>query len=91
MSNEFIKNHPDAPQKLMNSFVDSYDFYRQNVSQANKRFVTESKLNISDSAFKTCSDIEPNVSAKSKKDIRVTFTESDLKSLQNASDFLYNQ
>ncbi len=91
MSNDFIKNHPDAPQKLMNSFIDAYDFYRQNISQANKRFVTESKLNISDSAFKTCSDIEPNVSAKSKKEIRVTFNESDLKSLQTAADFLYNQ
>jgi hypothetical protein len=91
MSNEFIKNNPEAPQKILSSFIDAYDFYRQNIYQANKRFVTESKLNISDSAFKTCSDIEPNVSAKSKKEIRVTFNESDLKSLQTAADFLYNQ
>jgi len=75
----------------MASFVDAYDFYRQNISQANKRFVTESKLNISDSAFKTCSDIEPNISAKSKKEIRVNFNELDLKSLQTAADFLYNE
>lgn len=91
MSNDFIKKNPDAPKKLITSFIDAYDFYRQNISQANKRFVAESNLNISDNAFKTCSDIELNVSAKSKKDIRVNFNESDLKSLQNAADFLYNQ
>lgn len=91
MSNDFIKKNPDAPKKLLKSFVDAYDFYRVNVIQANKWFVEDSKLAISDKAFEICSDLEPNLFVKNKRDIRVDFTEEDLASLQNAANFIYEQ
>ncbi|MEI6672759.1 MAG: hypothetical protein WCL02_05535 [bacterium] len=91
MSNDFIAKNPDAPKKLMDSFVDAYDFYRTNVIQSNKWFVEDSKLNISDNVFETCSALEPNLFVKNKKDIRINFTENDLASLQNAANFLFAQ
>jgi len=91
MSNDFIVKNPDAPRKLMASLVDAYDFYRINVTQSNKWFVEDSKLNISDNVFEICSALEPNLFVKSKNDIRINFTENDLVSLQNAANFLFAQ
>lgn len=91
MSNDFIAKNPDAPKKLLTAFIDAYDFYRKNISQSNKWFVEDSKLNISDNAFEICSALEPNLFVDNKKDIRMTFTENDLDSLQNASKFLFEQ
>jgi len=91
MSNDFIARNPDAPKKIISSFIDAYDFYRTNVTKSNKWFVEDSKLNISDNAFEICSALEPNLFVNSKKNIRMTFTDSDLVSLQNAADFLFEQ
>ena len=91
MSNDFINKNPDAPKQLMASLLDAYDYYRNNIPVANKRFVEDSKLNISDNAFAICAAMEPNLFVQSKKNIRVDFNEQDILSLQNAADFIYGQ
>lgn len=91
MSNEFINKNPNAPKQLIASFVDAYDFYRTSVNQANKWFVEDSKFNISDKVFETCSALEPNLFVQRRNGIRMNFNEQDLVSLQNAADFLYAQ
>ncbi len=91
MSNDFIKKNPDAPQKIIKSFTAAYDFYKSNISKANKWFVEDSKLSISDNVFGICSAMEPNLLVGNKRDIRLSFNNEDLVSLQNAANFLYKQ
>jgi ABC-type nitrate/sulfonate/bicarbonate transport system substrate-binding protein len=91
MSNDFIKKNPNAPKKVIQSFVDAYDFYRKNITQSNKWFVEDSKLKISDNVFAICSALEPNLFVQNRQDIRMDFNQQDLVSLQKASDFLYKQ
>jgi len=91
MSDEYIKSNPEAPSKLLASFVDAYDYYRNNVAQANQWFREESKLDVSDVALATSSNGEPNLKISSKSDINISFNEQDYKTMQEASDFLLAQ
>lgn len=91
MSKDFIKLHPEAPVKFLQAFYDSYDYYRNNVKEADDWFTKESNLSITPKALQLASDIEPNLQVKSKKDIRIGFNDDDYKTLQEAADFIYDQ
>jgi sulfonate transport system substrate-binding protein len=89
MSKDFINKNPDAPKNFLNSLKESYDFYRLNVEQANLWFTQEANLDITANALKIASDIEPNLKANSKEEIRLDFTEEDYVIMQEAADFLF--
>ena len=91
MSDEYISANPEAPRKFLESFVDAYDYYRSNVTQANQWFREEAKLDVSDVALATSSSVEPNLKVTSKADISIGFSEGDYKTMQEASDFLLAQ
>lgn len=91
MSKDFIKLHPEAPVKFLKAFSDSYDYYRNNIKVADDWFTKESNLSITPKALQLAASIEPNLQAKSKKDIRLGFNDDDYKILQEAADFIYNQ
>jgi sulfonate transport system substrate-binding protein len=91
MSKKYIAANPEAPTKLLGSFLEAYDYYRLNVSQADSWFTAESKLDVTSDALALAASVEPNVSAKNKKDISLDFTAGDYTSIQEASDFLLAQ
>lgn len=91
MSKDFIKLHPEAPVKFLQAFYDSYDYYRNNVKEADDWFTKESNLSITPKALQLASGLEPNLQVKSKKDIRLGFNDDDYKTLQEAADFIYDQ
>src|SRR3989344_7241350 len=73
MSKDFIKLHPEAPVKFLQAFYNTYDYYRNNVKEANDWFTKESNLSITPKALQLASGMEPNLQVKSKKDIRIGF------------------
>lgn len=91
MSKNYITKHPKSPQQFLKAFYQSYDFYRKNTSKADAMFIDESKLNVSKKALAIAASVEPNVQAKSNRDIRLGFTKDDYNVLQEAADFIYNQ
>jgi ABC-type nitrate/sulfonate/bicarbonate transport system substrate-binding protein len=91
MSDEYIKNNPEAPAKFLKSFVEAYDYYRDNVSQANEWFTTEAKLDITPKALETAASVEPNLQVKTKEEIRIDFNDADYKMMQEAADFIFDQ
>jgi ABC-type nitrate/sulfonate/bicarbonate transport system substrate-binding protein len=89
MNEAFSKEHPGVAEKVMTALVDAYDYYRQHVTQANAWFLKEARLK--DANQKACNiaaSIEPNLKAKKRSDIRVSFTDEDFKLMQSAADFL---
>lgn len=89
MNEGFINQHPGVAQKLMQALFDAYDYYRQNGEQANAWFMEEAGLkDSSQEACNVAASIEPNVSAASRADIRVTFTEDDFTIMQQGADFM---
>lgn len=91
MSKDFIRLHPEAPVRFLQSFYDSYDYYRNNVKEANDWFTKESNLSITPKALQLAANIEPNLQVKSKEDIRLGFNDDDYNILQEAADFIYDQ
>lgn len=91
MSEDYIKNNPNAPEEFLKAFYNAYDFYRTHINQANSWFIADSKLNVSEKALQIASSVEPNLNVKSKKDIRLGFNDGDYKILQDAANFIYDQ
>jgi len=86
---EFLDKNLGAKVKIINAFADGYDYYRQNVKQANNWFMTEAKIKgISHEACDKAASLEPNLKAKNKKDIRMTLNDEDIARLQRVAEFL---
>lgn len=89
MNQNFISTRPGIANKLMQAMLDAYDYYRQNIEQANTWFMEEAGLkDANQEACNAAASIEPNVSAKSRGDIRVTFTEEDYVIMEQAAEFM---
>jgi len=89
MSNSYIKEHPDAPFLFLGSMTDAYQYYKDNTSQADVWFTQESKLNITSQALQIASSVEPNL--QSNNQISLYLNSTDIKVLQDAADFIFNQ
>lgn len=89
MNENFIKAHPGVAEKLMQAMYDAYDYYRQNIEQANTWFMKEAGLkDSSQDACNVAASIEPNVRAEKRSDIRVTFIEEDYQIMDQAAEFM---
>jgi NitT/TauT family transport system substrate-binding protein len=89
MNSDFIKTNPGVAEKLMQAMFDAYDYYRQHVEQANSWFMAEAGLaGAEQAACNVAASIEPNVGAKSRNDIRVTFVDDDFKIMSEAAEFM---
>jgi len=89
MNQKFINHNPNIANHFMQSIYDAYDYYRQNRKQANEWFIKEAKLK--DANYRACdiaASIEPNVWAKSRKEIRVSFTKDDFQIMQKGANFI---
>lgn len=91
MSKKYIAEHSEAPVNFLASMRDSYDYYRNNVDQADDWFVQDAKMDISHTALATSAAVEPNLTVKNKTDIRLSFNDDDYRIMQEAADFIFNQ
>lgn len=91
MSKDYIQKNPEAPIKFLKAFHSAYDYYRNNRSEADEWFTTESKLTITPKALGIAASIEPNLSVNSASEIRLGFIDEDYKTIQEAADFIYDQ
>ena len=89
MNQEFIKSHPGAATKMMQALFDAYDYYRQHVEEANTWFMAEAGLSGADqAAMNAAASIEPNLKAKGRAEMRVSFTDEDFAIMADAADFI---
>ena len=91
VSNDFINRNPDSVSRFLKSFNEAYDYYRNNISQADTWFVAESGLDITPRALEIAADVEPNLKVTSKNEIRIGFNDEDYKIMQEAADFIFDQ
>ncbi len=92
MNKTFLEANPGVAKKLNTALIDAYDYYRQNQSTANTWFMKEAQLKeANQKACELAASIEPNLKAKSRSDIRVSFNEDDFSVIQSAADFLQPQ
>lgn len=89
MNKDFITANPGAPVSFLKSFKAAYEYYQDNIEQANTWFTEEAGLDITPGALKIAADIEPNL--ESGNEIRIDFTAEDYEIMQSAADFLHDQ
>jgi ABC-type nitrate/sulfonate/bicarbonate transport system substrate-binding protein len=90
VSKKYLLANPGVAENFLKAFIDTYDFYRQNQSTANKWFITDSKLAASENALNIAAAVEPNLTVNSKTDIRISFTDLDYNIMQDAANFIYD-
>jgi len=89
MNDAFLKANPKVGKQIMQSLFDAYDYYREHKKEANELFLAEAELNgATQEACELAASLEPNLKAKSKKKMSVTFSKDDLNHLKNAAAFL---
>lgn len=89
MNQEFIKTHPGVAAKMMQAIFDAYDYYRQHVEEANGWFMAEAGLSgAGQGACNVAASLEPNLKAKNRQEIRVTFTDADFAIMGEAAEFM---
>lgn len=89
MNQRFMKENPEAAKRFMSAIAEAYLYYSKNRDQADSWFLAESRL--ADGNHQACrlaASIEPNLVARSPKEIRTTFTEDDFLLMQKGADFL---
>lgn len=89
MNDALLRKHPGVGRKVMKSILEAYDYYRQNQKQANEWFLAEAGLKDgSQEACDLAASIEPNLKAKSRKELSVNLTKDDFVHLKRAAKFL---
>src|SRR5690606_35519878 len=76
-------------KRMMKSIVEAYDYYRKNTKQANEWILKEAQLpGGSHKACELSAEIEPNLKVKTREEIRVRFSDEDMKSLKKTALFM---
>lgn len=89
MNKEFLKKNPNVAASVVSAFRDAYVYYNKNRKQADTWFMEEAKFDVKDSAALAIAiSLEPNIKAKNKKDVRMSFTDEDFQIMQKAAIFI---
>jgi ABC-type nitrate/sulfonate/bicarbonate transport system substrate-binding protein len=88
MNKTYIKNNPEAPKNFLRAFRGAYEYYRDNVEQADAWFTEEAGLDITPEALAIAASVEPNLSGE---EIRLDFSEDDYIIMEEAVNFLVEQ
>ncbi|NTV13070.1 MAG: ABC transporter substrate-binding protein [Desulfobulbaceae bacterium] len=89
MNQEFIHANPGVATRMMQAMFDAYDYYRQHAEEANGWFMAEAGLSGADqTACNTAASIEPNLKAKKRAEMRVSFSDEDFKIMTEAAEFM---
>lgn len=91
MSKKFISEYPQIPTRFLQAFTEAYLYYATHQEQANKWFKEASRLNFDTSVLDIAASVEPNVKAMNISDVRIMITEEDLKIMNEAASFIYDQ
>ncbi len=89
MNKDFLASNKGVAKNLAAALKEAYSYYKAHTQEADKWFIEEAKLAGVDSTVLAKTTVfEPNLKAKSDKDIRVTFNKEDFEILQRAADFV---
>jgi ABC-type nitrate/sulfonate/bicarbonate transport system substrate-binding protein len=87
-SEEMLTARKAELKNFLVAFLLSWKLFAQEPAALNARYLKEVDLSFSARALEIAAAVEPNMRAESIDQIRMTFSEQDLKTIDKASDFL---
>ncbi len=91
MSKPYISTHPEAPVQFLKAFHEAVFYYAHHVERANDWFLQASQLTFSHDVLALAASVEPNLKAKTIKDVSITFTPALIAGMQEAANFIFEQ
>jgi len=91
ISTDYLMQQPQASQRFLEAFIESWYFYSTHQDIANRWFQDDSRLNFDPVILDIAASVEPNIAAQSIIDIQPYLSENDVTILQEAADFVYDQ
>ena len=89
MNSEFIKKNSTVAVAIVTSIRDAYVYYNKNRKQVDEWFMEEAKFDVNNlKALELASSIEPNITVKNNKEIRMVFNDEDFLIMQKGADFI---
>lgn len=89
MKREFVSKNPKIVKNMKNAIKDAYEYYMKNEAATNAWFNEEAKiLETSKEQMDLVKKYEPNFKTKSKKTMKLDFTEEDYEIAQRGADFV---
>lgn len=87
-SRQMIQQRPQDLGAFLRAYALAWYFYARNPRLANAWFSTDSRLGVGNDVLDKCASVEPNRYARTIGDLRLTFTEPDYRTLEEALAFL---
>lgn len=92
MSKDLLTRSSDTAERFLEAYIEAWYYYAQHQPQANEWFKQESRLRFDgQEPLAVAASVEPNVRAKTLADLRVLLNDADLRTLQEAADFIYDR
>jgi ABC-type nitrate/sulfonate/bicarbonate transport system substrate-binding protein len=91
ISDDFLKQHPNESKRFLEAFVESWYYYATHQNEANDWFRNESRLQVDSHILDVAAAVEPNIQAKTIKDIRPTLNQKDIDTMEEAAKFIRQQ
>lgn len=85
---DMIEKRKAELEAFLGAFATSWGYYAAHPEEVNGLFSKESHLDVSDKVLDLAASVEPNRSAASPKDQRLTLSDADLATMDTALDFL---
>jgi sulfonate transport system substrate-binding protein len=91
MSDDFLKQHSNESKRFLEAFIESWYYYATHQNEANEWFRNESRLQVDSHILDVAAAVEPNIQAKTIRDIRPTLNQKDIDTMEEAAKFIHQQ
>jgi sulfonate transport system substrate-binding protein len=91
ISDEFMEKHPEAATQFLVALIKAWAYFATHQEQANKWYIDDARLSYKPEILKAASSIEPNINAKTVKDIDLSLTSGHIKTLEIAAQWSFER
>ncbi|MCX6175364.1 MAG: PhnD/SsuA/transferrin family substrate-binding protein [Ignavibacteriales bacterium] len=86
MREDFLTHRREDAIKFLKSYISAFYYYAKHQQQVDSIYASEARIDLKPALYKTISAVEPNVNAKSIKELDVRLTEAFQKVIQQDAD-----
>lgn len=91
VSDDFLTKYPDASVQFLEAVLEAWAYYATHVDQVNQWYITDARLSYDAAILRSAASVEPNQAAKSLKDVDLTLSEENIRTMEVGAAWAYQQ